>query len=100
MLIAACTIYYLETYYKEDRGLFFVEHHPRLYALYCFFNKKCYVDDFYAHFIVRPLLLLSFIARKGFERGFFRAGLPVLARFAGLVRFLFSPAGVSSVEFF
>jgi len=71
-MCAISVVYYLEVHYKEDRGLFFLEHHTRLYRVYCFFNKKGYVDDFYAHFVVRPMLQLSHIMRKGFERGLFR----------------------------
>jgi NADH-quinone oxidoreductase subunit L len=97
VLAAAYTLHLLQKQGKDE--LFYVEHRPRLYRLYCFFNRKCYIDDFYAHFVVRPVFLFAHVLRKTFERGLFMAPLPLLSKLASESRRAFTPVSPRS-EFF
>jgi hypothetical protein len=51
---------------------------PARYALFCFFNRRCYFDDVYNAFLVRPLIQLSITFNTAVENGIFMNGIHLL----------------------
>lgn len=43
-----------------------------LCTIWCFFNKKCYFDEIYNMFLVRPFIRLSYVINRAFEDGLFQ----------------------------
>jgi hypothetical protein len=60
-------------YIRGNKTLWYLPNDRVLYNIFCFFNRKCYFDDFYNLFIVRPLLRLSYIFNYTIEEGIFKA---------------------------
>jgi proton-translocating NADH-quinone oxidoreductase chain L len=69
IFLAAYLIYFLQT---NKPLVIFVPHNKLAYGLFCFFNRKCYFDDVYNIFIIRPILRLSHTFNFAIENGVFR----------------------------
>lgn len=67
--LVAAAAYYI----RSNKTIWYLPNDKVLYSLFCFFNRKCYFDDVYNIFIVRPLLKLSYIFNYTIEDGIFKA---------------------------
>jgi proton-translocating NADH-quinone oxidoreductase chain L len=69
VLLAAYLVHFLLT---NKPLVIFAPHNRAAYFFFCFFNRKCYFDDVYNTFLVRPILRLSYIFNVAIENGVFR----------------------------
>lgn len=65
------TVYLLHFFITNKFSGFFLYRNKTFYTIFCFFNKKCYFDDVYNVFLIRPILRLSYIFNFAIERGIF-----------------------------
>jgi NADH-quinone oxidoreductase subunit L len=50
----------------------FKSRYPRLFQIYKFFSKKCYFDEMYNLFLIRPILRISYVFNRAVEDGIFK----------------------------